>query len=546
MTCWPRPATENAGPDTGWTWCATLDSGGYETDEYFPNSWRYRDYVIKSLNENKPYDRFLQEQIAGDELWPDDLELHDNYYGISPEKLEHLEARVGTGLYTFGPEIVESLLDAPKLAYERMTDWVDTTGAVFMGLTLACARCHDHKFDPVSQRDYFRLQAVFAASDSVEIPVVTRMSRFHRNETYSRMIAVDEARRAYKLYLDGIKKRVITAAKSEFPPEVVSAHEVPDEKKTPQQAELAAPLIKVLRALNKDWEDRRTPQEKEEKKRLLQEMGKLVVLLPEVDASHLVKFDGLYDVPKASVLGHREVELIPEVHVLDRGELGRRLERVTPGVPAVFDYLGEWDSWEPASSESPDSADAQATGPLAEPSRSSPHGTSDGQPALAMALRAGNRPHLQRLRCPGRASHSSGTTRLAGPRVRGSGLGHQVDAPVDHVLQHLPNGQPLFQPAKQRTGPGQPHSLAHGPAPPGGGSHVGHPALGGGNAEPENGRAPRGAPLDRRGAGRVAGPFPLAGFGPIRPSTRAGGSTSCPGEASPFPCSAPSTGPTPP
>ena len=329
------------------------DSGGYETDEYFPNSWRYRDYVIKSLNENKPYDRFLQEQIAGDELWPDDLELHDNYYGISPEKLEHLEARIGTGLYTFGPEIVESLLDAPKLAYERMTDWVDTTGAVFMGLTLACARCHDHKFDPVSQRDYFRLQAVFAASDSVEIPVVTRMSRFHRNETYSRMIAVDEARRAYKLYLDGIKKRMITAAKSEFPPEVVSAHEVPDEKKTPQQAELAAALIEALRALNKDWEDRMTPEEKEEEKRLLEEMGKLIVLLPEVDSSHLVKFDGLYDVPKASVLGHREVELIPEVHVLDRGELGRRLERVTPGVPAVFDYLGEWDGWEPASSESP-------------------------------------------------------------------------------------------------------------------------------------------------------------------------------------------------
>ncbi len=329
------------------------DSGGYETDEYFPNSWRYRDYVIKSLNENKPYDRFLQEQIAGDELWPDDLELHDNYYGISPEKLEHLEARIGTGLYTFGPEIVESLLDAPKLAYERMTDWVDTTGAVFMGLTLACARCHDHKFDPVSQRDYFRLQAVFAASDSVEIPVVTRMSRFHRNETYSRMIAVDEARRVYKLYLDGTKKRMITATKSEFPPEVVSAHGVPDEKRTPQQVELAAPLVKALKALDKDWEDRMTPEEKEEKKRLLEKMGKLVVLLPEVDASHLVNFDGLYDVPKASVLGHREVELIPDVHVLDRGELGRRLDRVTPGVPAVFDYLGEWDGWEPGSSENP-------------------------------------------------------------------------------------------------------------------------------------------------------------------------------------------------
>ena len=329
------------------------DSGGYETDEYFPNSWRYRDYVIKSLNENKPYDRFLQEQIAGDELWPDDLELHGHYYGISPEKLEHLEARIGTGLYTFGPEIVESLLDAPKLAYERMTDWVDTTGAVFMGLTLACARCHDHKFDPVSQRDYFRLQAIFAPSDAVEIPVVTRMSRFHRNETYPRMIAVDEARRAYKLYLEGVRKRLTEAVKSEFPADVLSAHEVPDEMKTPQQAKLAAPLAEALKALNKDWEERMTAREKEEKRRLLEEIGKLVLLLPEVDASHLVNFDGLYDVPKASVLGHREPELIPDVHVLDRGELAHRLERVTPGVPAVFDYLGEWNGWEPASSGNP-------------------------------------------------------------------------------------------------------------------------------------------------------------------------------------------------
>ena len=84
---------------------------------------------------------------------------------------------------------------------------------------------------------------------------------------------------------------------------MLSAHEVPDEKKTPQQVELAAPLVKALKALDKDWEDRMTPEEKEEKKRLLEEMGKLVVLLPEVDASHLVNFDGLYDVPKASVLG---------------------------------------------------------------------------------------------------------------------------------------------------------------------------------------------------------------------------------------------------
>ncbi len=138
------------------------DSGGFETDEYYPNAWRYRDYVIKSFNEDKPYDRFIQEQVAADELWPDNLDLYDTSYAIRPAKVAHLEARVGTSLYGFGPSIGESTLDAPKLRYERLTDWIDMTGAAFMGLTLACARCHDHKFDPISQEDYFRVQAIFA------------------------------------------------------------------------------------------------------------------------------------------------------------------------------------------------------------------------------------------------------------------------------------------------------------------------------------------------------------------------------------------------
>ena len=322
------------------------DSGGYETDEYFPNSWRYRDYVIKSFNENKPYDRFVQEQIAGDELWPDNLDLYDEYYGIAPEKLEHLEARIGTGLYTFGPEIVESLLDAPKLVYERLTDWVDTTGAVFMGLTVACARCHTHKFDPISQRDYYRLQAVFAASQPMQIPVVTKMSLFHRNESYPRMIGVYEARKAYRLYLAQVKKKMIESAKSEFPPDVVQAYELPEKKRTPEQEELVAPLVEVLKSLEKDWEDRMTPEEQQEKRKLLEELGKAVDVLPDKDASHLVDFDGLYDVPRASVLGHRAIELIPKVHVLDRGELGSKLEKVGAGGPAVFDYLGGTKDWE--------------------------------------------------------------------------------------------------------------------------------------------------------------------------------------------------------
>ena len=147
------------------------DTGGYETDIYYRNAWRYRDYVVRAFNQDRPYDRFLQEQIAGDEIWPDDLNL-DKSYKISPQKLEHLEARIATGFYTLGPEIHESNMDAKKLLNEKLTDWTDTTGAVFMGLTVGCARCHDHKFDPISQKDYYRFQAIFAGSKETDYPVV--------------------------------------------------------------------------------------------------------------------------------------------------------------------------------------------------------------------------------------------------------------------------------------------------------------------------------------------------------------------------------------
>jgi hypothetical protein len=124
------------------------DTGGFEADHFYPGAWRYRDYVIGSFNADKPFDRFLREQVAGDELWPADR-----------------DAVVATGLYCVGPALQESAMIANGLEYEWLTDAADTTGAAFLGLTFGCARCHDHKYDPITQKDYFALQAVFAASD---------------------------------------------------------------------------------------------------------------------------------------------------------------------------------------------------------------------------------------------------------------------------------------------------------------------------------------------------------------------------------------------
>ena len=121
------------------------DTAGFEQDPHLLDAWRYRDWVIRSFNADKPYDRFVKEQIAGDELWPDSI-----------------DARSGTGFYRVGTnrDMLFKVEDINRI--ENLTDYVEATSSVFLGLTVGCARCHDHKFDPIPQRDFYRLQAIFA------------------------------------------------------------------------------------------------------------------------------------------------------------------------------------------------------------------------------------------------------------------------------------------------------------------------------------------------------------------------------------------------
>ncbi len=131
------------------------DSDGYRADGFRDNAWRYRDYVIKSFNDDKPYDRFVEEQIAGDELFP-----------------ESIEAQVALG-YLRHWVYEWNIRDAPGQWRTIMEDVTDTTADVFLGLGLQCAKCHNHKFDPLLQKDYFRLQAYFAPLVPVDVTVAT-------------------------------------------------------------------------------------------------------------------------------------------------------------------------------------------------------------------------------------------------------------------------------------------------------------------------------------------------------------------------------------
>ncbi|MEW6159712.1 MAG: DUF1553 domain-containing protein [Verrucomicrobiota bacterium] len=134
------------------------ESHGYDKDKPRLNAWPYRDYVIRAFNEDKPYSRFILEQIAGDVLFPEDPQ------GV-----------VATGFIAAGPwdfvghvELPESKTDGLIARYNDRDDMVMTTMSTFLSLTVHCARCHDHKFDPISQEEYYRLQAVFAGVDRAD------------------------------------------------------------------------------------------------------------------------------------------------------------------------------------------------------------------------------------------------------------------------------------------------------------------------------------------------------------------------------------------
>ncbi len=139
------------------------ETHGHDQDVPRDHAWPYRDYLIRSFNDDKPYGRFIEEQLAGDVLWPDDP-----------------QALIATGFIAAGPwdesslrDIREDSIDRKIGQYLDRDDMVTTTMSTFVSATVHCARCHNHKFDPISQKDYYGLQAVFAGVDRADRPFDT-------------------------------------------------------------------------------------------------------------------------------------------------------------------------------------------------------------------------------------------------------------------------------------------------------------------------------------------------------------------------------------
>ena len=280
------------------------ESDGFEHDAARPYSWRYRDYVIRAFNEDKPYDRFIREQLAGDELLPDDP-----------------AALIATGFNLLGPDMVDSA-DQIQRRLNTLNDMTDTAASVFLGLTLGCARCHDHKFEPFTQRDYFAMQAFFAATEfQREQPVPTAGER----ATHDKAMAEHDSRtREQRRQIDGMeapyRQRLFDEKLSKLSEDVQLAHRTPRERRTMEQegtVQETAPQVKVTEAevtaaLSKEDRKRRASLEAELKK------------IPKPPS-----------LPLAMVLQDTNGPA-PKTHILARGDYNNPREEVEAGFPVVL------------------------------------------------------------------------------------------------------------------------------------------------------------------------------------------------------------------
>ena len=200
------------------------DSSGFEHDRTLATAWKFRDYVIRAFNEDKPFNRFVLEHIAGDEL---DEPTNDNL--------------IGTSFYRFGPRVRFREKDNPFYRYDYLDDMIRTTFSGFMGMSVHCARCHDHKFDPITQMDYYRTLATFFGYVRYDHPLAPKEEVEEWARTTREIVEqfgplreqVAEIEAPYRI--EQFNERVKT-----LPEDVQKAIAVPVEERTLGQALLAA------------------------------------------------------------------------------------------------------------------------------------------------------------------------------------------------------------------------------------------------------------------------------------------------------------------
>ncbi len=293
------------------------DSEGFKSDETRPNIWRYRDYVIKSFNQDKPYDRFVKEQIAGDELYPDDP-----------------AALVATGFNRHFPD-ESNARNLMQRRQELLNDITDTVGSTFMAMTYGCARCHDHKFDPILQKDYYRLQAFFANTRIEDgAPLVPAAVR---RDYAARRAVWEDKTKDIRAEMDALVQPQVARAYKEsfdkFPPEIQDSITAGDAARTPIQWQMYHKAKPQLTLSGEDAAKRLKGDNAKRWKELKAELAKFDSIKPAEPPIAQAMIDDSASAPSTHVLGvgvydaYREEVQPGFLTILDSGDA-----RVTPAL----------------------------------------------------------------------------------------------------------------------------------------------------------------------------------------------------------------------
>ncbi len=385
------------------------ESDGFRADAYRPDAWRYRDYVVRALNDDKPYDRFVAEQLAGDEIAPDDPEM-----------------RVATGFLRLTP-YEHNQRDVRGQWSDLLNDLTDVAGEVFLGLGIGCARCHDHKFDPILRDDYYRLRAFFAPiQPRDDLPLATPEEQSGYREELARWEAETAAIRDEIAAIERpVRDAVAKGALDKFPEDIQAVLRKPEAERSPLERQLAG--LAYLQ--------------------VIEEFDKLDAKPEKTSA----KFKGDQ---KARHRGAEEAPGRVRPRQARPARLGADGHRRRPGRPADGDPRRPHrpgdrprlpDGPRPRPGAGPSAVrigldhDAEGdAGPLADPPRQPLDDPRHRQPDLAVSLRPRAGGHVERLRPRGRAPQPSRAARLAGVAVRRRRLELQEHAPADHELGDVP------------------------------------------------------------------------------------------------------------
>ena len=192
------------------------DSGGFEYDRDRAHSWRYRDWVIRAFTNDLPYDEFVRLQLAGDEIAP-----------------ANQDALIATGYLRHGPE---PNIKTELTRMDELDDILVTTSNTFLGVTVGCARCHNHKFDPIPQKDYYRMQAVFYPTKTDDVPLLPP-AEVERHKAENRRIdgLVNPLKKQREELETPYRDRLVEAERAKLPEYVLEALRTPPEKRTEGQ-----------------------------------------------------------------------------------------------------------------------------------------------------------------------------------------------------------------------------------------------------------------------------------------------------------------------